>query len=539
MTLPFDFKADEGPTNVPVYRRLSQTITAAIEDGRLESGAALPPSRELARLLSVSRDTILRCYEELAALNIITTNATRGTFVSAPRSPKVSKEYDFTITLDANRLSSRGRYFLRETRKGPICIDYAELNFCASPADLLPSRKWREVTQKLSQPENFEMLAKPQDWLGCNELREALSAYLNRSRGLGCSPADVAIFSAPLNVMNVICDLLLDAGDTIAIENPCYAGIREIAQCHSLNIFPVSLDKEGLMVSSLQQCEEKIKLVYCTPSHQDPTGITMSLARRKELLAWAKRNNAWILEDDFDNWFHYGSAPPPSLKALDDDERVIYVSNFWQILYPLTTVAYCLPPAALMPLVKEAKKHSEAFAEPIAQLTMATFLNDCYIDRHLRKTRTIFADRRRNLIFALKSTLGDQVQINTCSSGMNLLITIKHCASESVEEAARLAGLHLTVTTSAYLEKPRPNEYLISFALLESEQSMIRCKIFANSIKQTSEFPAPTAQPALVVSPGSGHHSVPHSMPNSAAQALPTPVPTQRTSSTPLFFAMG
>lgn len=518
MTLPFDFNADEGPFNIPVYKRLSQTIIEAIESGKLESGAALPPSRELARLLSVSRDTILRCYEDLSSRSVITTNATRGTFVSMPPARRVEREPEHTSVANLNptRLSSRGRYFQRETLKGPIVIDYAELNYCASPANLLPSRKWREVTQKLSQVENFELLAKPQDWLGTTELREALAAFLNRSRGLGCDAADVAVFSAPLNIMNVVCDILLNYGDTIALENPCYAGIREIAQCHGLNIFPVSVDKEGLVVEELNNCEEPIKLIYVTPAHQDPTGVTMSLARRKELLAWARENDAWILEDDFDSWFHYGSAPPPTLKALDEDDRVIYMSNFWQLLYPLTTVAYCLPPTALMPLVREAKKHSEAFTEPVSQLTMAAFLKDCYLDRHLRKTRTIFADRRRNLIFALKSVLGDQIQINTASSGMNLMVSIKNFTVEEVETAARISGLNLKSTASVYLTNPRANEYIVSFVMVESEQALTRTRQFAALLAQYAQHqqaqnqhqsqmyaspalrPMPVGQPSLI-----------------------------------------
>lgn len=467
----------------PGYREIAAHLIAEIESGRLPYGAPLEPSRELAKQFGVSRDTIVNCYRHLLASNYIETDGARGTFVSYQAPQAVAKPKPGPTARP--RLSRLGQSMDESAHFHTQSNDFATLNFAAVPKEALPSRKWRELIQKRCQPSHFRNLAYDVDALGRPELREALSKHLNRSRGIVCTPREVALFNISISGVGIVFKLLLEEGDTIALEDPGFAAIKHLAGFNNFNLLPVPVDSDGLDLDYLmQKANEGVvpKVVYVTPTHQDPTGRTMSLERRQALLAWVQANDAWIIEDDFDSYFSYNGISLPSIKSLDTAGRVIYVSTFWQILYPLTTASYLVLPPALVSAVERAKALSEGIAEPMVQLAIADMLEDGFLVGHLRRWNKIFSTRRRTLAFELKSALGNKINIQKQGGGLNCLVDFPEHASAVVINAARKSNLPL-VSLAHHFELTPQDLYLIYFAAIEEGGARALVQSFVQALE--------------------------------------------------------
>jgi GntR family transcriptional regulator/MocR family aminotransferase len=467
------FNAKENPEK-PLYKRIVECLIDAIETGRLPYGAVLPSSRDLADSFSVSRDTIVKCYRELQRLSYVATNATKGTYVIARTT--TSANLGSAIQpgfFDQKRLSTYGQNLARICESETYTADFADFaafNYGAVPKSALPMKRWREIMQQQCVPETLRNLQYEPDILGRVELRQALTGYLDRRKGLKCTVGELAIFSISLAATNLVCRLLLDPGDTVAIEEPGYAGIKKLAATQGLKLYPVEVDSEGLVVEALKQSKQRIKLVYVTPNHHEPLGVTMSLSRRKELLAWAQAEGAWIIEDDYDGNFHYAGMQPTSLRGLESSENVIYLYTFWQILYPLTSISFCVIPEKLAPLFAAAKVQTEGLSEAIVQLTLAQIIDEGYLERHCRKIQKAFNVRRIALTQFLKRSLGQDIIIRDQCAGNHLIAYLHKWPEREVLAAAAAAKLPLISTRSFYLQSASQGEFVINFACLHDDQ---------------------------------------------------------------------
>ncbi len=480
------FNPKENPEK-PLYKRILEYLIDAIETGRLPHGAVLPSSRDLADSFSVSRDTIVKCYRELQRLSYVGTNATKGTYVIA-RTVK-SANLGGAIQpgfFDQKRLSTYGQSLARVCESELYTVDFADVaafNYGAVPKSALPMKRWREIMQQQCVPETLRNLQYEPDILGRVELRQALTGYLDRRKGLRCTVGEVAVFSISLAATNLVCRLLLEPGDTVAIEEPGYAGPKKLAAAQGLKLYPVKVDSEGLMVEALKQSLQRIKLVYVTPNHHEPLGVTMSLSRRKELVAWAQSEGAWIIEDDYDGNFHYAGLQPTSLRGLDGGENVIYLSTFWQILYPLTSISYCVIPEKLAPLFAAAKVQTEGLSEAIVQLTLAQIIDEGYLERHCRKIQKIFNARRIALTQFLKRGLGKDITILDHCAGNHLIAYLSKWTEQEILAAAVTSTLPLISTRSYYLQLASPGEFAINFACLHEDQIKAVVSSFVGRLK--------------------------------------------------------
>jgi GntR family transcriptional regulator/MocR family aminotransferase len=358
----------------------------------------------------------------------------------------------------------------------------------AVPKECLPFRRWKTAAQRNTEPLSFRELWYESAVLGHPQLRKAISAFLNRSSGIHCTLDEVAVFNIPFNALALICRLFLEPGDTIAMEEPGYGGVRDVAAYLGFDILPVPLDAEGISVDYIKRCGKPIKLVYVTPSHQEPTGLTLSLSRRKELMSWAQKNNALIIEDDYDGLFHYGQATPAPLKSMDTQDNVIYLASFWQILYPLTTLCFVVIPYSFIDLLQRAKRNTASLTENLAQLALAEILDDGYLQKHIRKLERQFGGSRRTLIYELKRHFGAEVDLPAKTGGLTIMARFSGYADENLTAAARKANLGLASTAPFYSARTnrQRGEFLIFFAGLDQSQIRKTVETFSSLLGRTT-----------------------------------------------------
>jgi GntR family transcriptional regulator/MocR family aminotransferase len=467
LTFSFDF-LDFGDDK-PGYIELSQAIIDAVASGRLTVGTQLPPSRSLADELNISRDTALRCYKHLKSLGWIKSDGNKGTFIAhgtevATRDPSKSE-------LDFERLSSYAKATLARADDAPGGTDLAV--FTAAPAEFLPVKRWRLAMQKTAESLSSRDIQYREAVLGQPELRSAIATYMSRGRGIPCTTDEVAIFNVSFQAMEVIFRLFLKPGDVIAVEEPGYGGVKEAAKYLNIEFLPVPLDAEGISMEPIENAGERVKLVYVNTTHEEPTGVTMSLQRRKQLLEWAKKNSALIIEDDFDGHMQYGARIPQRLKALDTEDRVIYLASFWQFLYPLTTLCFVVVPPAFMSVLQDAKRHTMSISDSAGQLTLADVLTDGFFQKHIQKMERDFSARRQAMIAALRQMFGTDVFLPTQTCGLTIMVRFLKHTDDQVVEAAQKAGLPLATTEPLYVDRSlrKSGEFQVYFVGLDEEST--------------------------------------------------------------------
>lgn len=481
-------------SNLPVYKQVSEALRQAILSGRLKPGEKLPSTRDLADSVNVSRFTVIRSYEELASQGYIQTISGSGTFVNR----QIPKEIAHTSqgngdgpseprSLDPIRLSEYGNRIEHNSQIESATKElFPALNYGAPTLDQLPLSRWREVLNKSSRFQDHSVLSYTGEPFGYLPLREAICGYLTRSRSVHCSAEQIAIFSGSQSAFDLLVRVLLNSGDTVAVENPGFPGARRTFAMHGIGVYPVPVDNQGLVVERLYDCEEPIRLVYVTPSHQDPTSVVMSLPRRLELLKWADRNKALIIEDDYDSEYRYGEKPVPSLQGLDDGDRVIYISTFWKVLYPVVRLGFIVLPKRLVSVMERAKSLVERDFPLLEQRALTDFINEGHLERHIRRTRALYAKRRAALVQALTRCFRKKVSISDASGGMHLLVTFSPELMQNLDRAAVSARVPLVSTEGHYVRDCRPGEFLIGFAHGEEEAIHETIERFARALEEAS-----------------------------------------------------
>lgn len=468
------------------FKQLAEKLRQDIETNKLSYGAPLPPSRSMAEQLGVSRDTVVSAYNVLENQGYIESDGRRGTFVSFKSDLKLPRTSTESELLS---LSKIGKSLLSHTKAqrtaSPNPDELTSFNFGAVPREALPLRQWRELLLKRVQSTKNLSLEYTPNVFGREEFRDALAQYLAYTKGIRAQKEEIAVFNISITAVDILLTLLMESGDCIAIEDPGYPAIEQLAHKHQLSIATLPVDDKGAQVEFLAALNPKPKLIYVTPDSHDPTGTTLSLNRRLELLAWANANNAWIIEDAFDGFFRYGEAAPPALKALDTEGRVLYLSTFWQVLYPLATTSYLLMPPNIATVFRAAKALTDGIAETMPQLILADMLKSGFLNGHTRRWNKIFAARRRTLIFNLTQKFGKDVNVLPFSAGLHCVIELENFPPELVMRAAKAAKLPLQEIHSRF-HSTKQHRYICYFAGL-NESTIESCvMIFAELAYNTS-----------------------------------------------------
>lgn len=490
-----DFALDiEDKPDVPMYRRISDALREKISAGRLQPGAALPSSRRLAELLGVSRETVVRSYEYLQSQGYLKTSTGMGTFVTLQvpgGGPKLRPADEEANLNRLGKLSAYAKRLLATEFVPYTSADLPQLHYGAAPPDMLPLRQWRQALMKHCRPEASERVDYAMPAFGYEPLRQAIAEYLMRARGLHVTYEQVIVCAGPDLAFNLLCRTLIEPEDLVAVENPCFVSARRAFLLQRAELEPVPVDGEGMQVDHLLKSDRHYKCVYVTPSHQDPTGPPLSISRRKALLAWAKKKDTFLIEDDYDSEFRYGGQPMPAMQGLDDGEHVLYVNSFWKILFPLVPVSFLVVPSYMVPVFEKAKTVVERSFSVLDQYALTDFIEEGHLETFIRKSRGVYQKRRQVLVQALTVAFKNKLTIGKDSSGTHLIVRFPaDLELETVMESASDAEVALVSTAAYYLQDAPQNEYLLSFG--GSEEDKIRAGIerFAQLLAERCNFPA-------------------------------------------------
>lgn len=479
----------------PIYRQLCDALRREILSGGLKPGQLMPSSRQMAECLKVARLTVIRSYEELLSQGYLTASMGKGTFVAhnlaplQPASPKQAEPTDDAAS--PVRLSAYGWQLLQSDGTDYKSTIFPQLNYGAAPPDCLPIKEWRMLLQRHSRLESASEIDYDTEPFGFPPLRTEIASLLKRRRGIVCDPDQVVLFGGAQHALNMIARVLVDAESAVAIEESGYSDIRQALLAQKARLYPMPVDDSGLVVRALNEAPDDLRLIFVTPSHHNPSGVALTPDRRKALLDFAVKANTFIVEDDYDNEYRYAGVPAPALHSLDKHDTVIYFSSFWRVLFPLVSVHFCVIPLRLIPVFERAKLLSQRTFAMTEQYVLTDFIKEGHLEKHLRRTRAVYAKRRQLLIKALTECFRQEVSISKSSAGMHLTVSFQKSShpqlDEVIERSALQAGLPLANTRSFYLQTERDGEFLIGFAGMKDESIEPAVRSFAQLVLEAHQ----------------------------------------------------
>ncbi len=482
-TLPLNLR--EPARGTALYRWLYEELRSAILAGHLHPGARLPATRDLAAQYALSRPTIVTAFEQLRSEGYVEGKVGSGTYVSetlpdellqAPRTKAAKKGRRRSIPLSAygRRLRDLSREEERTIPRGLAIHSKfrpARAFRAGQPAlDAFPTDLWAQVAARRLRRVSASLLAGG-DALGYRPLREAVAEYLNTSRGVKCSAEQVLIISGVQQALDRAAHILLDAGDTVWMEEPGYPRAALTFGAVGAEICPVPVDSEGLNLEAGQQRWQRPRLVYVTPAHQFPLGVTMSLRRRLSLLEWARRSNTIIFEDDYDSEYRYSGRPIPALQGLDRAQVVIFAGSFTDALFPALRLGYLVVPSDMVDIFAAAESVSTHHPPLIDQAILCDFMRQGHFARHVRRMRELYAERLSVLVECARQRLAGLLEIPLVEAGLRTVGWLK--GGISAERAAQAAARHevevLPLSRYAYGRSSR-NGLVLGFAAVDGRE---------------------------------------------------------------------
>ncbi|MEF2967916.1 PLP-dependent aminotransferase family protein [Paenibacillus sp. M1] len=477
------------------YQALYHAIRSAVHDGTLPAGTRLPSSRELARDYGLSRGSVAHAYDLLQAEGYVYSSAGSGTYVGSVMSGSGGSQpaaASAEISLSPWGARVMEQFQQPEGLEGPEAgeipaasgPDGKVISFTDSGPSMsaFPLGPWRSALAWAARAKpDAEGLGPP---AGDPELRGAIAAHLRRSRGIAADAEQICLFSGSMQAIALLAQLLLGEGERAVLEDPCYHGIvRAVAACGGA-VVPGAVDGDGIIPRDWDA-----RVLFVTPGRQYPTGAVLSPQRRQELLAWAARRNAVIVEDDYDTEFRWAGRPLEPLKALDQGERVVYIGSFTKTMFASLRLGYAVLPRSLVGPAAAAK----ALYEPVPpawleQRALARFMRRGDYERHLRRMRRIYSAKHELFRQALARELPGLFSLKPADAG--LLVYANWLRSpreyEAFREAARRRGV-LFREGAVYRLSPGPPAACFSFSHLEDDQLLEGVYRLALAWKDISE----------------------------------------------------
>ncbi|WP_322105358.1 PLP-dependent aminotransferase family protein [Paraburkholderia sp. J41] len=514
----------------PVYRQLHRLLQQAILSRELPAGTRVPSSRLLAAELGIARNTVTQVYEQLVLEGYVTSATGRGTYVadtspdeivgaadsapghSAPNGAKPRKGLEAQLTADSGR---RAGIMGVEAGASPVASDDASGTtvtpralsargtrlvsgagvskrqggaFMPGVPDVsrFPARVWTRLHNKYWRSLRPDLLTYAPGG-GLSLLRHVLADYLRTSRSVRCAPEQIIITTGIHQSVDLAVRLLSDSGDTIWTEDPCYWGVRSVLHVSGLNTRPIAVDSEGLNPCAADFAAPPPRLMLVTPSHQYPLGMVMSLARRRMLLEYARQHQCWIIEDDYDSEFRYGSRPLASLQGLDTAGQVIYVGSFGKTLFPGLRVGYLVAPEALAESFATASAELYREGQLLQQAVLAEFIAEGHFTSHIRKMRALYGQRRQALFDAAARRYGDALPALGGDAGLHVVMQLPEGADDrAVAEAALARNIVVRPLSGYYASRERAaSGLLIGYACVPDDEIAPAFDALADAIDAT------------------------------------------------------
>jgi GntR family transcriptional regulator/MocR family aminotransferase len=426
----------------PLFHQLYQQLRAAILSRRLRPGTKLPSTRELASQLGVSRSAAVAAYEQLFAEGYTSSRHGSGTYISS----------DLPEPIDGNaqRRKKPVAGAASSAAKPPSIGDFVDVtvqsderpfNLGRTLVDDRTVELWRKLNARAIRSLSASHLGYS-DPRGTIELRKTICDYLQAARAVRCDPEQIVVTTGTQHAIDLVIRVLPGPEKEVWVEDPGYPLTRQALIAAGAKVHPVPVDGQGIDVGAGIRSAPNARAVFVTPSHQFPTGVVLSMARRLELLAWAREKGAWIVEDDYASEFRYGGRPLASLQGLDEGERVIYVGTLNKALFPGLRMGYAVVPRALLRAFVAARYLMDRQPSTLSQAVVAAFMEEGHFAAHIRRMRLLYRDQRDVLVAALKNRLGADVTVDAPDQGMHLVAYTRRGLSDiAIERSGRQHGV--------------------------------------------------------------------------------------------------
>jgi GntR family transcriptional regulator/MocR family aminotransferase len=439
----------------PIYRQLYWRFREAIANGVLGPGERVPAARALAKELGLARGTIDAAYSLLTSEGYLQARGQAGTIVT----PDIPIQPTAAIRTPDSSPSVR-----HQPETLPFQMGLPAL-------DAFPKKVWAQIGARCVRSTRAQDMANPSAH-GLQSLRTAIATYLQVSRGIACSPAQIFITAGYRDTLSLIAHALLKAGDRVLIEDPGYPPTRQLLEHLHIQTVALPVDHDGLQLPAQGSDALQAQAAVVTPAHQSPLCVSLSLPRRLELLGWASRQQAWIIEDDYDGEYRYVSRPLPALKSLDRDGRVLYSGTFSKVLFPGLRLAYAVVPQEQVERFQQASQTFRSSCPELTQAIVATFMTEGHFARHIQRMRKLYSERRAFTVAGLNKVLGNRVHIDANPGGMHLILRLGNQRTDwELVERMRQDGLFAEALSEWSLLGEKPSGLLLGFANITSQAS--------------------------------------------------------------------
>ncbi len=506
-TTAFPLSLPAPPPGASLYRWLYDELRLAILEGRLRPGARLPATRDLASAYGISRATMVTAFDQLKSEGYVEGRSGSGTYVSevlpehlldvrGPHQEGKLPHRRIALSSYARRLQP-----FRGTPARPIRAFRAN-----QPAlDLFPTGLWAQVTARRLRLASTNLLAGGEA-LGYRPLREAVAAYLNASRGVKCTADQVLILSGAQEALDRTARILLNPGESVWMEEPGYPGAGVVFRAVGARIRRVPVDAEGLALESGRKRWSAPRLVYVTPGHQFPLGVTMSLRRRLALIEWARRAGTLIFEDDYDSEYRYSGRPIPAMQGLDRSGVVIFAGSFSAVLFPALRLGYLVVPPEMVDIFAAAESVSTHHPPLLEQAVLCDFITEGHFARHIRRMRELYAERLAVLLECAREKLSDALEISGVEAGLQTVGWLRRgLRARRVAELAAAGNVEVVPLDVYASGRSRREGLVLGFAAVDPRELRRGVDELAKALSGRSGSTTATRTATVASHPGTGN----------------------------------
>lgn len=448
-------------SETPLFRQLYLQLRAAILSRRLRPGTKLPSTRALASQLGVSRSAVVAAYEQLLAEGYTSGRHGSGTYIS-PDLPEPIEGTPLRRKKAAAAIPTMQP--LGDFVDVTVQSDQRPFNLGRTLIDDRSLELWRKLSARTFRSLDASHFGYS-DPRGTIELRQAICDYLQAARAVKCDPEQIVVTAGTQQAIDIVIRILPNRSKQVWVEDPGYPLTRQALIAAGATVHPVPVDSQGIDVGRGIRSAPNASAVFVTPSHQFPTGVVLSMARRLELLAWARRNDAWIVEDDYASEFRYGGRPLASLQGLDDGERVIYIGTLNKALFPGLRLGYAVIPHALLKPFVAARYLMDRQPSTLSQAVVAAFMHEGHFAAHIRRMRILYKAQRDELVTTLRHWLGNDLAVNAPDQGMHLVAYTRRGLSDTaIERAGRQQGVVVRPMSQLYLAAAPRSALVLGFS---------------------------------------------------------------------------
>ena len=462
-------------SKLSLQKQLLEALRDLVHTGRIRTGARLPSTRNLAEELGVSRVTTTSAYDQLIAEGYLEGRRGSGVYVTSDL-PDVPIRDASIFPQEPVKPLPAGKPLT------PLGIGYPDLL-------AFPYREWTRLHDRVWRVPDAGLLGQS-DPLGFGPLRTAIAGHLREWRGIQCEAEQIVITSGLVEATELFAKAALKSGDNVLVEEPGHRVLTNALEGCGIIPKAVRVDAQGFNLANAAPGQLNARAVAVTPSRQFPLGVTLSLARRLELLDWTKRQDGFILEDDYDGEFRYQGRPLPAMMSLDSDDRVVYIGSFSKVMFPALRLGYMVVPQRLLPGVQNVLSRIGSRAALIAQPVLAEFIAQGALATHIRRMRRLYSQRQRALCDALIKNAGELITADPAPGGMHLVANLHpkleaHVRDTDVSLLAKRVDLQVAPLTSFFIGRANQQGLVMGYAAYDAETLESSVSKLANTIRST------------------------------------------------------